>query len=164
MLSKAVQDAINEQINSEFYSAYLYLSMASYFEAANLRGSAHWMRVQSQEEWSHAMKLFDYVNDQNGRVVLQGIEQPPAEFTSSLDVFQQTLDHERKVTAMINRVYDLAAKENDRATQVALQWFITEQVQEEKAATMIVEQLDLIGESTVGLLMLDSQLGQRPAA
>jgi len=161
MLNKGVQDAINEQIKNELYSAYLYLSMSAYCEAVNLPGFAHWMRLQSQEEVSHAMKYFEFINDRGGRVVLQAIDQPPIEFQSPLDVFQQTLEHERKVTAMIHRLYELAVKENDYATQAQLQWFITEQVEEEKRASEIVERLKMIGDQGPALLMLDRQLGER---
>jgi ferritin len=161
MLSKVVQDTINEQIKNELYSAYLYLSMSAHCEAANLHGFAHWMRVQSQEEVSHAMKFFEFVFDRGGRVVLQAIDQPPVDFKSPLDLFQQTLAHEQKVTGMINHIYDLAAKENDYATQTFVQWFITEQVEEEKNASQILEQLKVIGDQPAALFMLDSYLGKR---
>jgi ferritin len=161
MLSKVVEDAINEQIKNELYSAYLYLAMSAHFEAANLPGSAHWMRLQSQEEVEHAMKFFDYVNERGGRVVLQVIDQPPVEFKLPLDIFQQALEHEQKVTGMINNLYALAVKENDYPTQVMLQWFIEEQVEEEKSAGDVVEQLRMIGDHTQGLFMLDRQLGAR---
>lgn len=161
MLSTALQEAINEQIKNELYSAYLYLSMAAYCEANNLPGSARWMRLQSQEETSHAMKFFDYVNDRGGRVVLQAIDQPPSEFESLLDIFQQTLGHEQKVTSMINQLYELAIKENDYPSQIELQWFITEQVEEEKSAGDILELLKAVGEHAPSLMMLDRQLGAR---
>jgi ferritin len=163
MLSKVMQDAINEQLKNELYSAYLYLSMAAYSETANLPGFAHWMRLQSQEEVEHAMKFFDFVNDRGGHVVLQAIDQPPVEFASPLDVFEKTLEHERKVTAMIHQLYELAAKENDYATQVMLQWFIEEQVEEERNAEQIVETLRMIGDKPQALFMLDRQLGTRGA-
>jgi ferritin len=163
MLSKAVQDAVNEQIQKEFYSAYLYLAMSAYCEAANLPGGAKWMRAQAQEETGHGMKLFDYVNDRGGRVALRQIGQPQAEWASLLDAFQAALAHERTVTKSIHELYALAAKENDYATQAMLQWFITEQVEEEKTASLIVEQLKLIGESKPSLIMLDHHLGKRGA-
>ena len=163
MLSKAVQNAINEQMKKEFDSSYLYLAMSAYCEANNLPGSAHWMRVQAREELSHAMKLFDYVNNQGGRVTLQAISQPPAEYKSLASVFQQVLEHERGVTASINRLYALALKENDYATQVELQWFISEQVEEEKTASQIVEQLKLVGDHSSTLLFLDRHLASRQA-
>ena len=161
MLSKTVQDAINDQIKNELYSAYLYLSMSAYCEAVNLPGFAHWMRVQCQEEEAHAMKFFGFVYDRGSRVVLQAIDQPPVDFESPLDLFQQTLHHEQKVTAMINRIYDLATKENDYATQTFLQWFITEQVEEERNASQILEQLKAIGDQPAALFMLDGYLGKR---
>jgi ferritin len=161
MLSKVVQDTINDQIKNELYSAYLYLSMSAYFEGANLPGCAHWMRVQSQEEVSHAMKFFEFVFDRGGRVMLQAIDQPPVDFKSPLDIFQQGLQHEQKVTAMINHIYELAVKENDYATQTFVQWFITEQVEEEKNATQIVDQLKAVGDQPAALFMLDGHLGKR---
>ncbi len=161
MLSKTLEAAINEQIKNELYSAYLYLSMSAYLEANNMPGSARWMRLQSEEETSHAMKLFDYMNDRGNRVVLQAIDQPPSEFASVLDIFEKALEHEQKVTGMINRIYELAVKENDYPTQVELQWFITEQVEEEKSAGDIVEQLKIVGEHGPSLIMLDRALGAR---
>ncbi len=164
MLSKVMQDGINEQIKDELYSAYLYLSMSAHFEAANLSGFAHWMRLQSQEEVEHAMKFFDFVNERGGQVVLQAIDQPPVEFGSPLDIFEQTLEHERKVTALINELYELALEENDYPTQMMLQWFIEEQVEEEASAGEIVETLKMLGDQTHALVMLDRELGQREAA
>jgi ferritin len=161
MLSKALEGAINDQIRDELYSAYLYLSMSAYFEANNRPGSARWMRLQSEEEVSHAMKLFDYMNDRGSRVVLQGIEQPPAEFASTLDIFEKALAHEQKVTGLINSIYELAVKENDYPTQIELQWFITEQVEEEKSAGDIVDQLKMVGDHGPSLIMLDRDLGAR---
>lgn len=161
MLSKTLQDALNEQIKNELYSAYVYLSMSAHFEAVNLRGFAHWMRLQSQEEVEHAMRIFDFVNDRGGRVVLEALDRPPSQFKSPLDIFQKALEHERKVTGMIHRLYELAVKEADYPAQVMLQWFISEQVEEEKSAAEIVEQLKLIGDQGAGLLILDRHLGER---
>ena len=161
MLSNAVEKAINDQIKNELYSAYLYLSMSAYFEANNMPGSARWMRLRSEEEVSHAMKLFDYMGDRGSRVVLQGIEQPPAEFASTLDIFEKALAHEQKVTGLINSIYELAVKENDYPTQIELQWFITEQVEEEKSAGDIVELLKVIGDHGPSVIMVDRQLGAR---
>ena len=137
--------------------------MSAYLETIHLSGSARWMRLQSQEEASHAMKFFDYVLEREGRVVLHAIEQPPQKFKSMLDVFQQALEHERKVTGIIHRLYDLAAKERDYATQVMLQWFITEQVEEEKNAGEVVDQIKMIGDQPAALFFLDKQLGAREA-
>ena len=161
MLSTALEKAINDQIKNELYSAYLYLSMSAHFEANNMPGSARWMRLQSNEEMSHAMKLFDYVYERGGRVVLQAIDQPPADFGSTLEIFEQALGHEQKVTGMINAIYELAVKENDYPTQIELQWFITEQVEEEKSAGDIVEQLKMVGDHGPSLIMLDRALGAR---
>jgi ferritin len=161
MFSKTVQDAINDQINKELYSAYLYLSMSAHCEAANLPGAARWLAVQAKEEQGHAMKFFGYVHDRGGRVTLQAIAQPPAEFTSLLDLFQQVLEHERKVTGLINRLYETAVKESDYPSQILLQWFITEQVEEEKNASQIIEQLKMVGSQGTPLYMMDRQLGAR---
>ncbi len=161
MLSKEIQEAINAQIHHEFHSAYLYLSMSAYMESVNFKGFANWMRVQAQEEVAHAMRLFDYVNDRNGRVTLRALEQPPASFKSVLATFEQALEHEVKVTGMIHDLYALANKENDYPTQVALQWFITEQVEEEDSATEVVDRLKIAGEDGAALLMLDTELGAR---
>jgi ferritin len=161
MLNKKVQDAINEQIKNELYSAYIYLAMSAHFEAANLPGIAHWLRAQSNEEVEHAMKFFDYVNDRGGRVALKAIEQPPFEWASPLAAFELVYEHEQKVTGMINNLYALATKENDYPTQVLLHWYINEQVEEEKNASTIVEQLRLVGDHTNGLMMVDHHLGER---
>jgi ferritin len=161
MLSKKVQEALNEQIRNELYSAYLYLSMSAYAESVGLPGFASWMRAQSQEEVEHAMKLFDYIADRDGRVTLLAIAQPAADFKSPLAMFQQTLDHEREVTKMIHRIYDLAAQENDYGTMVMLQWFITEQVEEEKTAGAIVDELKMVGDKGTALYLVDRQLASR---
>lgn len=161
MLKKSLLDAMNSQIKHELYSAYFYLSMSAYFEASNLPGSARWMRLQAQEEQGHAMKFFDYIHDRGGQVVLQAIDQPPSDFKSPLDVFERTLAHEQKVTGLINSLYELAVKENDYASQSFLQWFVDEQVEEEKNATQIVEMLRMVGDHKGNLLMLDHRLGER---
>jgi ferritin len=163
MLGKKLEDVINEQINKELYSGYLYLSMAAYCEAENLPGFANWMRTQAHEEVGHAMRFFDYVNARGGRVVLKAIEMPTPVWKSPLEMFEQVLEHERKVTGMINRLYELALIEKDYAAQVELQWFITEQVEEEQNAGQVVEQLTRVGDQPMGLLMLDRQLGEREA-
>ena len=161
MISKTMETALNEQIKHEFYSAYLYLAMSAYAESANLSGTAHWLSAQAKEEHSHAFKLYGYINEQGGRVTLQAIPQPPAEYTSMLDVFQQVLEHERKITSLINRLYEIALKENDYATQGFLGWFIKEQVEEEKNAGTRVEQLKMIGNTGTALFMMDRQLAAR---
>lgn len=164
MLSNAMQDALNDQINKEFYASYLYLSMSAYFDAINYPGFAKWMRLQSQEEYGHALRIFNYINDRDGKVVLKAIEQPTSEFKSPTDAFVQALEHEKKVTGLINTLYQMAVKENDYPTQVMLQWFITEQVEEEKTAQTIVDQLKMVGEAPAAMLMLDRALGERSKA
>jgi ferritin len=163
MLSKPLQEAINEQINHELYSAYLYLSMSAHFQAQNLPGFANWTRIQYQEETGHAMKFFHYLNDRGSSVLLKAIDQPPVKFKAPLDVFKQILEHEQKVTGLINKVYELALKEKDYPTQALLQWFITEQVEEEKNAAEIIHLLEMIGSSPVSLIMADRQVGARKA-
>ena len=163
MLSKTIEKAINEQIKEELHSAHIYLAMSAYCEAINFKGFAQWMRKQSQEELTHGIKLFDYINNRQGRVELHAIPKPPLEFSSLLDMFQQVLKHEQKVTGMIHDLYKLAVKENDYSTQIALHWFIEEQVEEEKMANEIIAQLEMAGEQPAALMMLDSQMGARMA-
>ena len=157
----AVRDAVGEQIKHEFYSAYLYLSMAGSFEVANLPGFAHWMRQQSREEVEHAIKFFDFLLDRGEHVQLRAIEEPPYAFRSPLDTFEQALEHEKEITARIHDLYELAVRENDYPAQVFLNWFVTEQVEEEKSATEIVERLRMAGEDGAALFLLDSELGNR---
>jgi len=161
MLSKPVQDAINEQIKNELYSAYLYLSMAAHFESTSLPGFAHWMKFQATEEVKHAMKFFEYVFERGGKVTLKAIDQPTSDFKTALDIFKMAHKHEQKVTGMIHKLYELSLKENDYPSQVMLQWFIKEQVEEEKTAEAIVEQLKMAGDSSAALLMADRQFAQR---
>ena len=160
MLSKAIQDAMNEQINNELYSAHQYLSMSAYCESVTLPGFAHWMQTQAQEEREHAMKFYNFILDRNGRVILQAIDQPVVEFGSPLEVFEQALEQEQKVTAQINELYGLAASENDYASQAFLQWFVTEQVEEEKNVRDVLETLNMIGEESESLFLLDRELGK----
>ncbi len=161
MLSERMLNALNRQVNAELYSAYLYLSMAAYFESINLKGFANWMKVQAQEELSHAMKFFDYINERGGRVKLEAIEKPPNEWDSPLHAFEATYEHEQKVTKMINDLVNMAMEEKDHATYNMLQWFVAEQVEEEASADEIRQQLRLIGEDGRGILMLDRELGKR---
>jgi len=161
MLSKKMQTAINDQIKMEIESAYTYLSMAAYFEGENLSGCAHWMKIQYQEETGHAMKLFDYMNDRGGKVVLQAISQPESRYKSAREVFQAVINHEKSVSESIGKLYELAIKENDHATVVELQWFVKEQVEEEKTALKIFEQLKIVGDHGVSMMMLDRQLAAR---
>ena len=159
-----MQDALSRQIGSEFASSYLYLSMSAYCAAQNFNGFAHWFRLQSQEETVHALKLFDMVLDRGGQVTLQPIPAPEAEFESLLDVMQRALAHEQQVTAMIRDLFEVAVKEEDYITQTQLQWFLTEQVEEEKNVGTIVEQLRMIGGQGSGLFLLDRELAARGAA
>lgn len=163
MISTTMQAAINQQIAHEFYSSYLYLAMSAYFETLSLPGFARWMRLQSDEEREHAMKFYDYLNDRGGAVELGALAQPPGEFQSPLDVFQQALEHERSVTNLIHQLNALALKEDDYATQAQLQWFITEQVEEEKNASQVIEQLKMTGGQPSALFLLDRELGARAA-
>ena len=160
-LSKAMQGALNDQIQKEYYSSYLYLAMSAHLEAQNLPGAAKWTRIQSQEELSHALKLFDHMIDHGNRVILAAIQQPPAEYGSALQLFEKVLEHEQLVTASIHTLYALAVKEQDYPAQVMLQWFVTEQVEEEKNASQVVEQLKAVGESKTSLMLLDRHLGKR---
>lgn len=161
MLSQAVQDALNNQINLEFSSAYAYLAASAHFENASLPGFATWMRKQYEEEILHAMRLFDHMHDRGGRAQLKAIAEPTGKFDKALDAFEMALKHEQKVTASIHNLYALAAKENDYATQAMLQWFINEQVEEEKNVGQVVDWLRMGGDSPVALLMLDQKLGAR---
>ena len=163
MLSKAMQDAINEQIKNELYSAYLYLAMSNYYEEKNLGGFANWLKVQFQEEQGHALKFMEYIQERGGQVVLKAIDQPPSSFGTNMEVFQQVLEHEKKVTGWIYKLYELALKENDYPTQLMLQWFINEQVEEEKNASDIIASLGMIEAHETAVLMLDHDLGHRKA-
>jgi ferritin len=160
MLDAQIESALNDQINHELASAYLYLSMAAHFEAANLPGSAKWMRRQANEEQVHAMKIFDFVNDRDGRVRLQALAQPPVEFKSTLDVWERTLAHEQKVSGLIHALYALAMEAKDYPTQALMQWFVTEQVEEEKTARTILEQVRKVGEGSSAIFFVDRHLGK----
>lgn len=162
MLNETIQESINKQISLEFGSSQAYLAMAAYFENLNLTGFAHWFRVQAQEEVVHAMKFFDYVNDRGGRVRIGAVSEPQNEYASPLDAMEQALGHERKVTASIHAIHDLAVREKDAATQSMLKWFIDEQVEEEKSANEIIQQIKLVGGDGLGLYMIDRQLASRP--
>ena len=161
MISKILQDAINDQIQKELYSSYLYLSMSAYFADRNLSGFAHWMRVQEAEEREHAMKLYDFILERGGRVNLKAIDAPKTEWKSTLEVAEEVAAHEAKVTASIYALYETALKEKDYPAQVMLQWFISEQVEEEKNAAEIVANLKLIEAGGTAVYVLDHQLGKR---
>ena len=164
MIAKKMQDALNGQINAEFYSSYLYLSMVAYFESINLRGFASWMRAQTGEEKNHAMKIYDFIIERGGGVTLEAIAKPVSEWKSPLAAFEAAYKHEQKVTGLINDLVELAAKEKDHATGIFLQWFVTEQVEEEKNAGEIVAKLQLLKDSAGSMYMLDKELGKRGAA
>ena len=161
MIGKKIETALNQQINAELYSAYLYLSMNSFFLSINLVGFANWMRIQALEEMTHADKFYRYINERGGRVTLMPIEEPPGQWSSPLAAFEDVYEHEQKVTAMIYSLVDLANEERDHATGSMLHWFVDEQVEEEANADGIVQQLKLIGDNTGGLFLLDRELGAR---
>jgi len=161
MIDEKMQEAINKQLNAELYSSYLYLSMSAYFQSANLGGFANWMRVQAKEELAHAMKFYDYVNERGGRVILHPVEEPPSEWDSPLAVFEHVYRHEQKVTGLINKLVDLAVEARDHATNNFLQWFVSEQVEEEASADEVVQKLKLVGDDPSGLFMIDRELAQR---
>ena len=160
-MEKKLQDAVNEQIKNELYSAYMYLSMATYFDGEKMPGFAAWMKAQAKEEYSHAMKLYDNLADRGARVLLKAIEQPPVNFNSPLEVFEQTLAHEKKVTKMIENLYVMATEMKDIAASVMLQWFVAEQVEEESTASGIVEALKRLKDKSEPLFMLEKELGKR---
>jgi ferritin len=161
MINKKMLDAINAQINAELYSAYLYLSMAAHFKAANLPGFANWMTVQVQEETSHAMKFYNYVLSRGGTVKLTAIDGPPIEWKSPLSVFEYTYEHEQKVTGLINNLVNLAIAEKDHAANMFLQWFVNEQVEEESNADALVGQLKMSKDAPGAILMIDRELAAR---
>ena len=162
MIGKKMQDAINEQIKEEVGSAYLYLSMAAYFHSKGLDGMAHWMRVQTQEEMMHAMRFFDHVTNRDGKVELLAIDQPKIEWSSPLEAFQDAYKHEQYITGRIDDLVKLAAEENDNAAGIMLQWFVSEQVEEEASTSKVAQELEMIGDSGHGLIMLDRELDTRP--
>jgi ferritin len=161
MLKKKIEAAFNEQMNAEMYSAYLYLSMAAYFESTGMPGFANWMRVQAQEEMVHAMKFFDHIIERGGRVTLKAIEGPETEWDSPVKVFEHVYQHEQKVTGLINNLVDLAIEESDHASRSFLGWFVDEQVEEEDSASTVLDRVKMIGGSGNGLFMMDRELGQR---
>ncbi|MDP8266181.1 MAG: ferritin [Candidatus Aceula meridiana] len=160
-MDKKMEKAMNEQITKELYSSYLYLGMVAYFEAENLGGFAQWMKIQAAEEISHAMKFFNYINERGGTVILEAIDKPPAKYVSPEDVFKKTLEHEKFVTASINDLYTLAKEINDNASLIFLEWFVTEQVEEEKNPSDILGKLKYVVNQPAGILMMDKELGAR---
>ncbi len=164
MLSPKMEKALNKQVNAEFYSSYLYLSMAADFTAKNMDGFAAWMSIQAQEEWNHGMKMYDYINEQGGKVILIAIDAPQTEWESPLAAFETVYAHEQHVTGLINDLANIAVDERDHATGIFLQWFITEQIEEEGTAAGIVGKLKMIGDHPQGIFMMNQELGKRPAA
>ena len=161
MISNKLQTAIDEQINAEIWSAYLYLSMSAYFERQNLKGFANWMKVQWQEEITHSVKFFDYVHSRGGQVALKPIAAVETDWKNAIEVFEHTLEHEQYVTGLINNLANIAVEEKDHATNTMLQWFIAEQVEEEGNVEQILVQLKMIGDNGYGMLMLDRELATR---
>ncbi len=161
MLSKKMEKALNEQINKEMYSAYLYMSMSAHSTNIGLSGFANWFMVQYHEEMEHAMKIYDYVHEQGGKVKLMAIDEPLSAFKGPMDMFQKTLKHEQFITKSINDLMDLAIKEKDHATQIFLQWFVTEQIEEEGNDNEIIDKLKLAGDKGNGLFMIDKELEAR---
>jgi ferritin len=164
MISQSLTDALNEQLKQELYSAYLYLAMSAYCDQENLPGFSHWMRLQAEEEREHGMKFYDFILDRDRKVELQALPQPPSSFGTPVDLFERVLAHEQEVTSLIEQLYRKAGAEQDHATQIFLEWFITEQVEEEKTASQILETLRMAGDNKVALLIIDRELGARTAA
>ena len=160
MITDEMTEALNTQINAELYSSYLYLSMSSYAAHIGFKGAANWFSIQAREEMLHAEKLFNYVNSQGKHVKLQAIAQPPTEFESLNDMFEKTAEHEALVTSMINDLMDLALKQRDHATSALLQWFVTEQVEEEESVGEMLSMVKMAGDGG-GLFMVDRELSAR---
>ncbi len=163
MISAKMQKALNKHLNEEMFSSYLYLSMAAYFETRNFKGFANWMRLQSQEEYMHAMKFYSYIIQVGGNVTLAQINAPKSLWKNHTEVFKETLEHEKYITELINKLVDLAIQEKDHATNNFLQWFVNEQVEEVATAEDIVNKLEMIGDNKNGLFLIDRELGARVA-
>lgn len=164
MISRTMQDALNAQINAEQFSAQLYLAMAAHCEGRSFKGFAHWLKVQAGEETTHAHKLIDFLLDRGGKLELQPIAAPPTEFGGIIQVFEQTLAHEKGITAKINALFELARTEKDYASEITLQWYVTEQVEEEANVGQIVDHLHAVGDQGGGIWYLDSKMGKRGKA
>ncbi|MDA3834278.1 MAG: ferritin [Spirochaetales bacterium] len=163
MISKRIEEALNEQLNKEFYSAYMYLAMSAYCNTLGLQGFSHWMRMQYEEENLHVTKMYDYILNQGGEIHLKTIEEPLKEYGTPLEIFQKTLEHEQFVTRSIHQLMGLAMEERDYATQAFLQWYVTEQVEEESNVQDVLNPLRMVGEDKGGLMMIDQKLGGRMA-
>ena len=164
MINSKIATALNDQLNLEYYSAYSYLAMSAYFLTQNLNGFAHWMRVQAQEELGHGMKIYDFLDDREAEIRFQALDAPKQNWDSPLDVFEDSLAHEQKVSQSIYNIADLALSERDHATHTFLQWFIAEQVEEEAAVKELIDTLKLVGTEGNGLFLLDRDLAQRDLA
>jgi len=164
MISKTMQDALNAQINAEQYSAQLYLAMSAHCEGKSFKGFATWLKVQASEETAHAAKLIDFLLDRGGKLELKPIAAPPTEFGGIIQVFEQTLTHEKGITAKINALFELARNEKDYASEITLQWYVTEQVEEEANVGQIVDHLRAVGDQGGGIWYLDSKMGKRGKA
>ena len=162
MISKKMEVELNEQVNKEFFSAYMYLAMSAYCNTIGLPGFAHWMRMQYEEENMHVTKMYDYILNQGGEVHLKMIEEPPREYGAPMEIFQKTLEHERFITGSIHKLMEIAVEEKDYATQALLQWYVTEQVEEEANVHNILAPLRMVGGDKGGLMMIDQQLSGRP--
>lgn len=163
MTSKNMIDALNKQVNAELYSAYLYLSMSAYYEHVGLRGFAHWMRLQAQEELNHAMRFYNFINDRDGQVIPAAIDQPPHEWESPLQAFEEALAHEKKVSRLIYDLVDIAISERDHSANTFLQWFVNEQVEEEATAKEIIDKIKMVHKDQSGLFLIDQELASRQA-
>jgi ferritin len=161
MLSEKLEKALNGQLNYELYSAYVYAAMAAYFEATDLPGYANWMRVQVQEEMFHVSKFFGFINERDGRVRLAKVDEPPFEWKSPLAAFENAHEHEREVSRRINALVDMAREERDHAVENFLQWFVTEQVEEEASTKAVVQQLKFVGDDRHAIFMIDRELAAR---
>jgi ferritin len=161
MLSEKMEKALNDQVNAELFSAYLYLSMAAYFESIGLSGFGKWMEIQTMEEMTHAKKIYDYINERGGRVVLEAIEKPKIKWSTPLEAFKDAYKHEQYISGLINNLVDISIEEKDHATNNFLQWFVAEQVEEEASAEEIVQKLKLVGDRGNAIFMMDRELGQR---
>jgi len=164
MLNKKLEKELNTQVNRELFSSYLYMSMSAYFQSIDMVGFANWMHMQAQEEMSHAMKLYGFINERGGRVTLEQIDKPKTEWDCPLQAFEESLDHEIFITNSINDLMNLAVEEKDHATQIFLQWFVTEQVEEEASVTDVIKKLRFVKDAPGAIFMLDRELGQRSFA
>jgi ferritin len=161
MINNKMQDVLNEQINAELYSGYLYLSMSAYYQSINLSGFANWMYVQMLEEQAHAQILYNHIVDRGGRVILKAIEAPQIEWENALAPFEAALKHEQKITSLIHNLVTIAADEKDYASNAMLQWFVTEQVEEEKNVSDIIDKMNLVNSAPGGIFMIDRELAAR---